>query len=212
MSRPLSWGRNDEGGNAFNPANYYTKTQSDARYVRLSPGITTEQTIQGIINVVGDASGTSAGSIINAFGDPSAPAVDVFINAQNDDGSNFVATGARGRTSSTPFNVTQSLGGYAFQAINDGTNPNLIRFYMLTVGGAAEIQGLRLLQVATDGALAEWFGVTGDNGTTGKSIIKINNRVAAPTTNPTGGGFSYAQAGADIWRGSGGTVTTEAPA
>lgn len=46
----------------------------------------------------------------------------------------------------------------------------------------------------------------------GTLVCFIANRTAAPTTNPTGGGILYAEAGALKWRGSSGTVTTIAPA
>jgi hypothetical protein len=43
-------------------------------------------------------------------------------------------------------------------------------------------------------------------------VIGIDNASANPSTNPTGGGILYADAGAGKWRGSGGTVTTFGPA
>lgn len=46
----------------------------------------------------------------------------------------------------------------------------------------------------------------------GAGVVGISNRTTAPTTNPTGGGVLYAEAGALKWRGSAGTVTTMAPA
>jgi hypothetical protein len=46
----------------------------------------------------------------------------------------------------------------------------------------------------------------------GDGVIHIANAPTAPTSNPTGGGILYAAAGALTWRGSGGTVTTIAPA
>jgi len=42
----------------------------------------------------------------------------------------------------------------------------------------------------------------------GAGVIGISNAVTAPTTNPTGGGVLYVQAGALKYRGSSGTVTT----
>lgn len=45
-----------------------------------------------------------------------------------------------------------------------------------------------------------------------KRAIFILNSTAAPSTNPTGGGFLYVEAGALKFRGSGGTITTVAPA
>ena len=40
----------------------------------------------------------------------------------------------------------------------------------------------------------------------------LSNAQTVPTTNPTGGGILYAEAGALYWRGSAGTVTTIAAA
>lgn len=47
---------------------------------------------------------------------------------------------------------------------------------------------------------------------TGELVTFIANAVTNPSTNPTGGGILYADAGALKWRGSSGTVTTIAPA
>lgn len=46
----------------------------------------------------------------------------------------------------------------------------------------------------------------------GSVVAFIKNATTVPTTNPTGGGILYAEAGALKWRGSSGTVTTIAPA
>lgn len=46
----------------------------------------------------------------------------------------------------------------------------------------------------------------------GQMVVFIQNRQVAPTTNPTGGGILYAEAGALKYRGSSGTVTTVAAA
>jgi hypothetical protein len=46
----------------------------------------------------------------------------------------------------------------------------------------------------------------------GVGVIGIANATTAPTTNPTGGGVLYVEAGALKYRGSSGTVTTIGPA
>lgn len=46
----------------------------------------------------------------------------------------------------------------------------------------------------------------------GARVVFLRDRTTAPTTNPTGGGILYSEAGALKWRGSAGTVTTVAPA
>lgn len=56
------------------------------------------------------------------------------------------------------------------------------------------------------------FSNTAPNFQSGERIIHMGNRNAVPTANPANGGFLYADAGSLVWRGSGGTVTTVAPA
>lgn len=46
----------------------------------------------------------------------------------------------------------------------------------------------------------------------GDGVIGLANASRVPSSNPTGGGVFYAEAGALKWRGSGGTITTIAPA
>ena len=46
----------------------------------------------------------------------------------------------------------------------------------------------------------------------GSGVIGIINATTTPTSNPTGGGVLYADAGALKWRGSSGTTTTIASA
>lgn len=46
----------------------------------------------------------------------------------------------------------------------------------------------------------------------GAGVVGIKNAGVNPSTNPSGGGVLYADAGALKWRGSSGTVTTIAPA
>lgn len=55
------------------------------------------------------------------------------------------------------------------------------------------------------------FNLTGSFGA-GEKIIFINNATTVPSSNPTGGGIMYVEAGALKFRGSSGTVTTIAPA
>lgn len=60
-----------------------------------------------------------------------------------------------------------------------------------------------------DGSLALFS--TGSFGGGGK-VVSIANATTVPTTNPSGGGLLYSDAGAGKWRGSSGTVTTFGPA
>ncbi len=63
--------------------------------------------------------------------------------------------------------------------------------------------------VMTDNG-AQFFGSVDFGG--GVKVIGIDNATTVPTTNPTGGGILYCEAGALKYRGSSGTVTTIAPA
>jgi hypothetical protein len=46
----------------------------------------------------------------------------------------------------------------------------------------------------------------------GFKVIGISNATTVPSTNPSGGGVLYVEAGALKYRGSSGTITTIAPA
>lgn len=65
------------------------------------------------------------------------------------------------------------------------------------------------VRITSNGNL-DFFAIGSYGG--GQGIIAIANAAAAPSSNPTGGGILFAQAGALKWRGSSGTVTTIAPA
>jgi hypothetical protein len=54
--------------------------------------------------------------------------------------------------------------------------------------------------------------LTGSQFGAGQGVIAIGNAPVAPTVNPGGGGVLYVENGALKYRGSGGTVTTIAPA
>ncbi len=64
-------------------------------------------------------------------------------------------------------------------------------------------------QVRLDGNVS-LFGA-GSFGS-GTGVLSVANAGVNPSTNPTGGGILYSDAGAGKWRGSGGTVTTFGPA
>jgi len=70
---------------------------------------------------------------------------------------------------------------------------------------ADDSHGNRFRSNTQFGSLAGSFGG-------GDGLIGIADRTTAPSSNPSGGGVLYAEAGALKWRGSGGTVTTIAAA
>jgi len=55
-------------------------------------------------------------------------------------------------------------------------------------------------------------GIGGSSMGGGAVVLFLANATTAPTSNPTGGGILYVQAGALKYRGSSGTVTTIAAA
>ena len=105
-------------------------------------------------------------------------------------------------------NVTPSTSNYA--VFSDGTSatqfacPTGGTWYLLIGnGGNSPVTG------TTNGV--QLFSTTQSLGG-GTGVLGVTNATTAPTTNPTGGGVLYAQAGAGKWRGSSGTVTTFGPA
>jgi len=82
-----------------------------------------------------------------------------------------------------------------------------------TANGKVHIQGGGqdwILAEYNQGGVA-FFTTAGSYGS-GNKVIFINNASTNPSTNPTGGGILYSDAGAGKWRGSGGTTTTFGPA
>jgi hypothetical protein len=93
--------------------------------------------------------------------------------------------------------------------------------------------GLALAQITKTGQFLVPAGIAGSDGATaiafgtgrslqlfagsqnlggGVAVLGIANATTAPTSNPTGGGVLYSEAGALKWRGSSGTITVIAPA
>lgn len=78
---------------------------------------------------------------------------------------------------------------------------------------------LRLYSDSYGTITGQWDGSTGNLGIRtatqfggGAGVIGIQNAATVPSSNPSGGGVLYAEAGALKYRGSSGTVTTIAPA
>jgi hypothetical protein len=67
------------------------------------------------------------------------------------------------------------------------------------------IGSVERLRIDADGNIG--MGTTAQFGS-GVKVVGLANAATVPTTNPTGGGVLYAEAGALKWRGSSGTVTT----
>jgi hypothetical protein len=106
-------------------------------------------------------------------------------------------------TSST--NFERATMGWASNILSIGTEKG-------SGGGTA-----RVMQLVTDGTARAVFEATTYNTTllanagsygSGSGVLFLGNATTVPTTNPTGGGILYVEAGALKYRGSSGTVTT----
>ena len=99
-----------------------------------------------------------------------------------------------------------------------GTTTNQRRFRFSVAGNLLVIGGRNDAGTSTGDILllqntTQNTGIAGQNSFGGgQKVIAIPNAGVVPTTNPSGGGVLYVEAGALKWRGSSGTVTTIAPA
>jgi len=108
-------------------------------------------------------------------------------------------------------------GARTFSIYSDATDSQLATqgagIISLLVPGAGYIwfstNGIERMRITSAGNVG--IGTTDQFGT-GTRVIGLANATANPSTNPTGGGVLYADAGALKWRGSSGTVTTIANA
>lgn len=128
--------------------------------------------------------GTLTGNLVVATGGTSINAVDRGAV------TNFAAYALR----------TAAVDRWSLQMINDSTN----NLYL-----SDSANGKTVLAVVP-GATApniQLLSATASHGS-GVGVIGLTDATTVPTTNPSGGGILYSQAGALKWRGSSGTVTT----
>jgi hypothetical protein len=113
------------------------------------------------------------------------------------------SSGINLRTTQTDFSITPSnsaAGGVTIATswVSGGQGP------LIFTNSSGET-----MRISSGGNVG--IGTTDQFGT-GTRVIGLANATANPSTNPTGGGVLYADAGALKWRGSSGTVTTIANA
>jgi hypothetical protein len=82
--------------------------------------------------------------------------------------------------------------------------------YGLRVTAIYGLGNLQVMQLPGNNNITFGAGTASLGG--GVGVINITNATTVPTSNPTGGGVLYAEAGALKWRGSSGTITTIAAA
>lgn len=121
------------------------------------------------------------------------------------------------------------IGGNALEMITTGADNVAIGYHAGQSDGVTDtvatvsntvMLGYRAQAVASDVAvigsktspMSLCLGNYGDQTGGGLGVFALSNATTNPSTNPTGGGVLYAQAGALKWRGSSGTVTTLAVA
>lgn len=84
---------------------------------------------------------------------------------------------------------------------------NSTGFFALNLTNDANSVSQNRLHIERDGS----YGFNGRSYGSGAGVFFLKNATTAPTTNPTGGGILYCDAGTLKFRGSAGTVTTLAP-
>lgn len=102
----------------------------------------------------------------------------------------------------------QSVRGAEFYASVDGTPGNNSmpgRLVFATTSSGNNFTSERM-RITSQGNLG--FGITNSQFGSGQQVIGVQNAAVNPSTNPSGGGVLYADAGAGKWRGSSGTTTT----
>lgn len=102
--------------------------------------------------------------------------------------------------------VTPTTLNYTIIGANNVTQVNAGASLIFLVGNSTTSTG----GLFNNSGLQLFAGAAAFGG--GSGVLGITNRTTAPSSNPSGGGVLYAEAGALKWRGSSGTITTIAVA
>lgn len=167
---------------------------TDTALLFLSPGSSSSNTRGALILLHGNEH-ANTGKLIMTSGNVAGNSVII----QN--GGTTVATFVSGLVTVAGQVILGNTTANQLQVQYDASN--LWKFNVTSVGG------LELLPTGTTFNLA-LFAAGSYGG--GKGVTFIGNAITVPTTNPTGGGIAYVEAGALKYRGSAGTVTTLGPA
>lgn len=98
--------------------------------------------------------------------------------------------------------------GFFFVKSAAATASGSVQYTMATDDLIVASSGAVRLTTAGSGNI----GINSTSYGSGVGAVALANATTVPTTNPTGGGVLYSEAGALKWRGSSGTITTIAPA
>lgn len=164
-----------------------------------------------IIGIAGYALSRHAGSVairgldfVSGVHSHSAAVVDGCRSSLLIIGTGRTVTNGYGFHAPSPVSLLATLYTWDGFAVDSVQAINVRRpFYDPSIPNAAIYNTLR--------SNLQLFGATPSFGG-GLGVLAIANATAVPTSNPTAGGVLYSQAGALKWRGSGGTITTIAPA
>lgn len=179
-----------QGGGFWSSQNY-TRINPDGTVDFLSPDGGTKCTVQvlngnvsSFLTCSNNAAGNGQAFVLGAGGSGAAAGIggDIFLESGNN--------GAGGRRGS----VILVIGSNA----NVGT----------VLHGGEPVAGQRIAALATGSVVSN----TRMPANTGDLVVYIGESATVPTANPVNGGILYVQGGALKYRGTGGTVTTIAPA
>jgi len=128
----------------------------------------------------------------------------------NVSGNECTALGASALLNSTGAYNT-AIGSNAGSSITSGNN-NIVIGRSIQVPSATLSDQLNIGNLIYGELIKHNMGLAMSAFSDGQGVLGIANALTVPTGNPIGGGFIYVQAGALMYRGSAGTVTTLAAA
>lgn len=135
------------------------------------------------------------------------------------------ASGGSDPVTPTAIGAVATAGGSTIQSTAVGTRTLLLKLFASQTADILTLQnsaGSAMTQFLSNGNILHWGSIysvvnlqvatAGDTNGDGVGVIGIGNADTVPSTNPSGGGVLYVEAGALKYRGSSGTVTTIANA
>lgn len=211
--RSAYYGAREEGGvsgaGSFNPSLYYTKTESDVRYLRKDGATSLNQSVGGSVTLLA-ARGFAGGGVVSlTCTDPTDYST---LLVQSDDAMRLLGFFTGNSTSTDLRGYLDFTGGVMLVGSN-GPNTSA-GLYATNLNNPWNSFGVRVGRTAAGLLGVEFFSADDTVVETGggNAVAKVVNRTTAPTTSPTSGAFFYAEGGALRAYGSSGTVTVMAPA
>jgi hypothetical protein len=140
------------------------------------------------------------------------PSLEVYTGEANADPAVRIGTGKafasslelKSEAGNCKLFVSASTNGFLNESGNGGTGIQFGASKIFSIGRAGGVRGMLRIN---EGGVAIGEGAASSFGG-GKGVMFLANASAAPSSNPTGGGILYCEAGSLKYRGSSGTVTT----